>query len=67
MVLALKDQQAVVKYLGKLKKAEPEYPSELFALRREGYLRRVSEISAGSSIGSRLKNRIKTGSTTTRA
>jgi hypothetical protein len=52
----------VVALLAKLKSAEVQYPSDLFAARRLGYIRRVAEIGLGLGVAPGLKNNLKTGS-----
>lgn len=52
----------VVALLAKLKSAEVQYPSDLFASRRLGYTRRVAEIGLGLGVAPRLKNTPKAGS-----
>lgn len=51
----------VVELLAKLKTLEPQYPSELFASRRLGYVQRVAEIGVGAGAASRLKKSAKAG------
>lgn len=51
----------VVQLLAKLKTSEPPYPSELLALRRQGYVQRVAEIGLGLGIPSGGKTSTKAG------
>lgn len=61
MEFDLKDMD-VVAWLAKLKSVEVQYPSDLFASRRLGYIRRVAEIGLGLGVAPRLKNTPKAGS-----
>jgi len=49
----------VVKLLTALKKEENQYPSDLFASRRQGYIRRVAEIGVGLGVVASLKTTVK--------
>lgn len=49
----------VFQLLDKLKKANGTYPPELLALRRQGYLRQVAEISGGAGLALALKTTAK--------
>jgi hypothetical protein len=49
----------VAKLLAKLKKEEDQYPSDLFASRRQGYIRRVAEIGVGLGVSGALKTTLK--------
>ena len=49
----------VAKLLAKLKKEEDQYPSDLFASRRQGYIRRVAEIGVGLGVSAALKTTLK--------
>ncbi len=51
----------IVKLLISLKKAEELYPSDLFAQRRQGYVRRVAEIGVGLGVSAALKSTMKAG------
>lgn len=51
----------VIQLLQKLKDANGSYPQEMLALRRQGYLGQVAEISAGASLAMALKNIAKSG------
>jgi hypothetical protein len=50
----------IVKLLTKLKNANGSYPKEMLALRRQGYLKQVAEISGGAALALGLRNTIKT-------
>lgn len=52
----------VVALLAKIKSAKVQYPPELFASRRLGYMRRVAEIGLGIGVAPELKNTPKVGS-----
>ncbi len=54
----------IVKLLTNLKKAEDQYPADLFASRRQGYVRRVAEIGVGLGVSAALKTTVKNGSGT---
>ena len=58
MEIDSKDNE-VVHLLKKLKEANGGYPQEMFALRRQGYLRQVAEIGGGAGLAWGLRNTIK--------
>lgn len=69
MEFSPKDNE-VVKLLTKLKNANGTYPQELLALRRQGYLKQVAELSGGVGLVIGLRNVLKNaggsgGATTT--
>jgi hypothetical protein len=51
----------VIHLLKKLKDSNGAYPPELLALRRQGYLKQVAQISAGAGLVVGLKNIVKGG------
>jgi len=51
----------VVKMLTKLKTANDTYPTDLFASRRQNYIRRVAEIGVGLGVAAGLRSTIKSG------
>lgn len=51
----------VINLLTKLKNANGTYPQELLAMRRQGYLKQVAEVSAGAGLALALKSTIKNG------
>jgi hypothetical protein len=51
----------VIHLLKKLKDSNGAYPPEMLALRRQGYLRHVAEVSAGAGLAVGLKNLAKGG------
>ena len=51
----------VVKMLTKLKNANGAYPTDLFASRRQNYIRRVAEIGVGLGVAAGLRSTIKSG------
>lgn len=51
----------VINLLEKLKQANVAYPREMLALRRQGYIKQVTEIIAGAGLAIGLKNTIKSG------
>lgn len=50
----------IIQLLTSLKDANGEYPPEMLASRRQGYLKQVAEISAGVGLALALKNTVKT-------
>jgi len=53
------EDREVIRQLRKLKQVDKEYPSELFAARRQRFLRRMGEISLGLGAGVGLHQAIK--------
>jgi hypothetical protein len=51
----------VFQLLQKLKESNGTYPKELLAIRRQGYLKQVAEISAAAGLAAALKNTAKGG------
>ena len=51
----------IVRLLTKLKDTDRKYPSDLFAARRQGYLRQMGEIGLGIGAGAGIKNLAKGG------
>jgi hypothetical protein len=51
----------VIHLLKKLKDSNGAYPPEMLALRRQGYLRQVAEVSTGAGLAASLKNVTKGG------
>ena len=51
----------IVRLLTKLKDTDGKYPSDLFAARRQGYLRQMGEIGLGIGAGAGIKNLAKGG------
>jgi hypothetical protein len=51
----------VLELLKKLKENNGAYPQELFAVRRQGYLRQVAAIGGGAGLASGLRNTVKSG------
>jgi len=51
----------IVKMLTKLKNANDAYPTDLFASRRQNYIRRVAEIGVGLGVAAGLRSTIKSG------
>ena len=49
----------VFNLLQKLKESNGTYPKELLAIRRQGYLRQVAEISAAAGLATALKSTAK--------
>jgi hypothetical protein len=50
----------IIQLLTSLKDVNGEYPPEMLASRRQGYLKQVAEISAGVGLALALKNTVKT-------
>lgn len=57
----------VFQLLQKLKESNGTYPQELLAIRRQGYLKQVAEISAAAGLASALNNTAKGGAQATGA
>ena len=51
----------IVRLLTKLKDTDGKYPPDLFAARRQGYLRQMGEIGLGIGVGVGTKNAVKSG------
>jgi len=51
----------VLQLLKKIKEINGAYPQELFAVRRQGYLRQVAAVSGGAGLASGLRNTVKSG------
>lgn len=51
----------VINLLKKLKETNGAYPQEMMAMRRQGYLRQVAEISGAAGLAMALKNTVKSG------
>jgi len=51
----------IVRLLTKLKDTDGKYPPDLFAARRQGYLRQMGEIGLGIGVGVGTKNALKSG------
>jgi hypothetical protein len=51
----------IVNLLKKLREANGAYPQEMMAMRRQGYLRQVAEISGAAGLAMALKNTVKSG------
>ena len=51
----------IVRLLTKLKDIDGKYPPDLFAARRQGYLRQMGEIALGIGVGVGIKNLAKGG------
>jgi hypothetical protein len=49
----------IVRLLTKLKDTDGKYPPDLFAARRQGYLRQMGEIGLGVGVGVSTKNAVK--------
>jgi hypothetical protein len=51
----------IVRLLTKLKETDGKYPPDLFAARRQGYLKRMGQIGLGIGVGAGIKNAVKSG------
>ena len=51
----------VVNLLKKLKETNGAYPQEMLALRRQGYLKQIAQVSGGAEAAVALKNTVKGG------
>jgi hypothetical protein len=54
----------VIHLLKKLKDSNGAYPPEMLALRRQGYLKQVADVSAGAGLAVAFRNIAKSGKTT---
>jgi hypothetical protein len=51
----------IVRLLTKLKDTAGKYPPDLFAARRQGYLKQMGQIGLGIGVGGGIKNAVKSG------
>jgi hypothetical protein len=51
----------IVRLLTKLKDTDGKYPPDLFAARRQGYLKQMGQIGLGMGVGAGIKNAVKSG------
>ena len=55
------NDQKVIGLLSKLKVSNGAYPSEIYAARRQAYLKQVASVGLGIGVGAGLKNAAKSG------
>lgn len=60
----LPNDNQVIDLLAKLKKSEAVYPAEIFAARRQDYLKQLSNLGLGTGASAGIKNTLKGGSST---